>query len=98
MKTKTKLFSLATFVLAALGACGDVDRVQVNLDFPDDATERSTQKLLFVVREAPMVGNGCAALWMKEPTGLAENQSIVDYPYKNDVVAAPIKLSQYPAL
>jgi hypothetical protein len=85
-------------VVAAI-ACGDVSKVSVGLSFPDEATETATKKLLFIVREAPSNNqNGCASLWSTDGSALPQNQSSINYPYKNDVVAAPIDLAQYPRL
>jgi hypothetical protein len=93
---------ISALVLAAsgslLGGCGDVDKVSVKITFPDDAAKSSTSNLLFIVRQAPASGNGCAALWVDEASMLPQNASTIEYPYKNDVVAAPIDLQGYPAL
>lgn len=87
---------------AALGlfgaACGDIGNVRVDVAFPDDETELKTRALLFVVREVPKDRDGCEDLWSDQPSGLAENRSIIEYPNRNDTVAAPVKLSQYPEL
>src|SRR5688572_31216187 len=95
MKLRTLFLALA---LGASAGCGDVDKVNVSIAFPDDATESSTSTLLFIVREAPKTGSGCAALWSNETSPLLQNTSTINYPYKNDVVAAPIDLAAYPAL
>ena len=83
---------------AMLAGCGDVNKVRVSLTFPDDTTETATNELLFIVREAPKSGNGCAALWSSDTSPLPQNSSTIEFPYKNDVVAAPIDLNEYPAL
>lgn len=91
---------LAIGVLGAalLSGCGDVNKVSVGLAFPDDTTEKATHQLLFVVRQAPQSGNGCSAIWSGEASALPQNMSTIAYPYKNDVVAAPIDLNEYTAL
>lgn len=93
--------SLAMILLAAaatLASCGDVNKVSVSVAFPDDTVSTATKQLLFVVRQAPPSGNGCAQLWTADTSSLPQNQSTIAYPYKNDVVAAPIDLNEYPAL
>lgn len=89
---------LGALFAGLLAGCGDLGSVDVKLMFPDEATQASTRRLLFVVREVPKTGSGCAALWSSDPTGLAETRSLIDYPNRNDVLAAPVRLAQYPAL
>ena len=96
MKTSHALILLAA--CAALASCGDVNKVSVSIAFPDDTTSTATKQLLFVVRQAPPSGNGCAQLWTADTSSLPQNQSTIAYPYKNDIVAAPIDLNEYPAL
>jgi hypothetical protein len=91
-----RLFASLSFGL--LVACGDIGNVRVDVAFPDEETELKTRALLFVVREVPKDREGCADLWTNQPTGLAENRSVIEYPNRNDVVAAPVKLSMYPLL
>jgi hypothetical protein len=88
---------MALLLLAALG-CGDIGNVRIDVDFPSDETELRTRALVFVVREVPKSGEGCANLWRDQPMGLAEVRSIVEYPNRTDLVAAPVKLSIYPKL
>lgn len=83
---------------SALSACGDVDKLSVNVTFPDEDAKEATSNLLFIVRQAPATGNGCGALWSSEPPMLPQNASTIAYPYKNDIVAAPIDLQGYAAL
>lgn len=97
MKT-TRLLPLSLVLAAAVSGCGDVGNVNVKLEFTEDALEAATKRLLFVTREAPANGMGCAALWSDAPSGLAENRATIDFPNKNDVVAAPVMLSRYPRL
>ncbi len=92
---------IAALALALLGsaACGDIGNVRVNLEFPDEETELRTRALLFVVREVPKDRGGCEDLWRDmQPSGLGELRTVVEYPNRNDVVGAPVKLSEYPAL
>ncbi|MCK6550109.1 hypothetical protein L6R52_30015 [Myxococcota bacterium] len=83
---------------AVLAGCGDVGNVSVNLAFSDPALEAATRRILFVVREEPIAGGGCDAIWSDEPTGLAETRGLMDYPNKNDVLAVAVALSKYPML
>jgi hypothetical protein len=92
-----KLFAGLLFSSALFG-CGDLGNVDVSLTFSDSAMQAATRRLLFIVREVPKSGTGCEALWTMQSNGLAESRSVIDYPNRNDVVAAPVKLSQYPRL
>ncbi len=90
---------MAKFALAAaLCGCGDIGVVRLDVQFPDEDTELRTRALRVVVRQSPMSGDGCQALWSTQPTGLPETTSVVEYPNRNDILAAPVKLSMYPSL
>src|SRR2546421_716565 len=98
--TNTVRTSFLLLSLAAISGCGDLGNVNVKLTFPNDggATEAATRRLVFIVREVPKAGSGCDLLWSTAPTSLAENRTVMDYPNRNDLVAAPVKLSEYPKL
>lgn len=90
--------TLAVASLLGATACGDIGNMRVALDFDDEEVEGRVRAVMFVVREVPPSGNGCALLWSNQPTGLAENRSVLEYPNRTDIVAAPVKLSMYPKL
>jgi hypothetical protein len=83
---------------AAGASCGDLGNVNIALTFPDDTTKAATRRLELIVRETPMTGDGCAALWSNMPTGLKERSAVIDYPNRNDVLGANVNLSEYPRL
>lgn len=89
---------LSVLFLVAAG-CGDIGSARIQVDFEDATVKGQTKALLLVVREAkdPNV-NGCDALWSNQPSTAAESRSVVAYPNRNDVLAAPVKLSMYPNL
>ena len=104
-----KMTYLAAFMVAMMTmgmmACGDVSRLSVDIVFPDDDTKNATQKLFFVVREVASTSTTpCSGLWDEAPLcadasgqarPCAEYLRLVDYPNRNDVVAAPLDVNQY---
>jgi len=82
----------------ALAGCGDIPNVRTSITFPNEEIELRTRALLLIVREVPKDRPGCQDLWRDQPMGLAETRSVIEYPNRNDVVGAPVKLSEYPAL
>lgn len=79
--------------------CGDIGSARLDVSFEDGTIESQTRALLLVVREVRDANNnGCDALWSNQPSTLAESRSVVVYPNRNDVLAAPVKLSMYPSL
>lgn len=94
MHARQLLLSLVLLVAALAQGCGDVSRLVVTLRFPDADTSSATQQLMFIVRE-PAEGDPCEALWGEHPTGLKEFTRLVDYPNRNDVVAAPLDVGRY---
>lgn len=98
MKRRYGILLASTLGVLGATSCGDIGNVRVDVEFPDQESELKTRALLFVVREVPKDRAGCDDLWSNQPSGLAENRSIIEYPNRNDTVAAPVKLSQYPAL
>ena len=92
--------TLALFGFAALfaSACGDIGMVNVNVEFPDEDTELRTRALHFIVREVPTDRDGCDDLWQNGPSNLPQSASIIEYPNRNDIVAAPVRLAMYKAL
>ncbi|MBK6683893.1 MAG: hypothetical protein IPG45_05420 [Deltaproteobacteria bacterium] len=79
--------------------CGDIGSARLDVSFEDGTIESQTRALMLVVREVRMPNvNGCDSLWSNQPSSLAESRSVVVYPNRNDVLAAPVKLSMYPNL
>ncbi len=97
MKRITRMLRLFAPLMLLSGAmgCGDIGNVQVSVGFPDNETELRTRSLLLVVREVPTDRSGCDDLWSDRPTGLAESRSLVEYPNRNPIVGAPVKLDMY---
>ena len=89
---------LIAIALFACFGCGDIGNVQVSLSFSDAALASATRRLAFITREAPVSGDGCAALWSTASNTLAESSALVDYPNRNDIVTANVSLTRYPAL
>jgi hypothetical protein len=89
---------LALSGLLALAGCGELGTVKLDVEFEDPALALRTRSLEVVVREPPAEGDGCEALWVDAPTGLAESRALVEYPSPNDVLATPVKLTLYPRL
>ena len=86
--------------------CGDVSKLSIDVVFPDEETKNATQKLFFVVREVSTSTAPCneTGLWGSAPLceddsgelrPCAEYLKLVDYPNRNDVVAAPLDVNQY---
>jgi hypothetical protein len=82
----------------ALAGCGDIGNVRIGLEFPNEETELRTRALLFIVRDVPKDRNGCTDLWRDQPMGLAERRDVIEYPNRVDILASPVKLSEYPKL
>ena len=99
---RSKLLARLTLgiVLAGVFACGDVGAVRVELDFPDEETELRTRAVLFQAREAPVVGDGCDALWPGPGpvAGLRESRALVQYPNRTDIQALGIDLAPFDSL
>ena len=95
--SNVRSFVLAASIRATLvcGGCGDVSRLKVTLRFPDVDTSEATRQLLFVIREPTREGDPCDALWGDQPGELAEYTSLVPYPNRTDLVAAPLDVGQY---
>jgi hypothetical protein len=97
------LVSIATAMV--MSACGNVSTLSIDVVFPDENTKNATQKLFFVVREVASTSTTpCSGLWedgplCQEASGelrpCAEYLKLVDYPNRNDVVAAPLDVNQY---
>ena len=89
-------WALLPWVLGGALACGDIGSARLDVSFEDGTIESQTRALLLVVREVRMANlNGCDSLWSNQPSTLAESRSIVVYPNRNDVLAAPVELSMY---
>lgn len=89
-------FTLPLFALAV--ACGDVSRLEVDLIFPDSTTQSATQQLLVVSRTPKTDGTSCDALWRRDPSNLGEYVSLIGYPNRNALVAAPLAPDDYTVL
>ncbi|MCB9646528.1 MAG: hypothetical protein H6730_08015 [Deltaproteobacteria bacterium] len=80
-------------LLSALG-CGDIGRVVLDVTFPSEDVELRTRALRVFTRQAPTDGSdGCAALWSTVPTGLAQNDNILAYPNRVDMVVSRVNLA-----
>lgn len=97
------LYALAVGVV--LYGCGDIAKLSLNLVFESDETKTATQELFFVVREVTTTSTTpCDGLWGEvplcadadgSPRPCAEYLKLVDYPNRNDVVAAPLDVEEY---
>jgi len=106
LKKTTYLGSLMLAIMTmSMLACGDVSKLSIDIVFPDEDTQNATQKLFFVVREVASTSTTpCTGLWDQAPLcqdangdlrPCAEYLKLVDYPNRNDVVAAPLDVNQY---
>jgi hypothetical protein len=87
--------ALSAALLCLAAGCGDVPRLDVRLHYGDPALDAATRKLMFVVRAVPMSGDPCSPLWTDRSPGLPERAWLVDYPARNDLVAAPLDVGVY---
>ncbi|MEM7675283.1 MAG: hypothetical protein AAF449_04675, partial [Myxococcota bacterium] len=71
---------------------------ELELEFPDEATELRTRAVHYIARQVPVGRNGCDALWGSSPRNLAQAQSVVEYPNRTDVRALAIDLAPYDEL
>lgn len=93
-----RLFTTVALVSLFSVGCGDIGMVSVDVEFPDEDTELLTRALRFIVREVPTDRDGCTDLWVMGPTNLPQSESVVEYPNRTDIVAAPVRLAMYDAL
>lgn len=94
MTSLRALRRLSSCLLLA-AACGNVDRMEVDLRFADPAIEAATRQLLIVVRQPAPSGDSCGALWGAIPAGLGETARLVDYPNREDVLVVPLESNPY---
>jgi hypothetical protein len=79
--------------LAFLGACGDIDALELDVTFPSEASELRTRALRLVVREVPEGdASGCDALWGAPQPGLAQEETVTPFPNRVDLLAAAVSL------
>ena len=106
-KIRSKLV-VAFYTLVAgtvMYGCGDIAKLSINLVFESAETKTATKELFFVVREVTTTSTTpCSGLWDEvplcedangSPRPCAEYLKLVDYPNRNDVVAAPLDVEQY---
>ena len=93
-----RLLALAPVLALALGGCGDIGRVVLDVDFSAEDLELRTRSVEVVVRESAEGADGCARLWDSSPSGLAQDSSVIPYPNRIDVRASPVDLDRYPVL
>jgi|GEM_PF-3352144 len=99
---------IALYTLVAgvvLYGCGDIAKLSISLVFDSEDTKTATKELFFVVREVTTTSTTpCSGLWDEvplceddngSPRPCAEYLKLVDYPNRNDVVAAPLDVEQY---
>ena len=98
MRLSAWLVAATLLASGVVSGCGDIGMVNVTVDFPDEDTELLTRALRFIVREVPGNRDGCEDLWLMAPTNLPQSESVVEYPNRTDVVAAPVRLAMYKAL
>lgn len=96
---RSMLRAAAITALAWVSACGDVGSLELDVVFPDEATEQTTRSLNIVVRESDGSGTGCDLVWSNAvpPAGARQSVAVTAYPNRNDVLAAAISL-EYDAL
>jgi hypothetical protein len=83
------------FLLVLVAACGNVDRMEVDLRFSDPEIEASTRQLLVVIRQPAPAGGSCEALWGAIQPGLGETARLVDYPNREDMLVVPLEANPY---
>lgn len=90
--------TLGLFLLSTSFACGNIGQVELDVSFSDADTELRTRGLHIFVRQVPMTGTGCDDLFTTTQTMLLQTEAKVEYPNRNDVVAAPVNLDSYSEL
>lgn len=84
---------VAALLAGAVLACGDIGALRLDVTFPNEDLELRTRALRVVVREGPMDGSpGCAALWGTPMPMLSEEEAVVAYPNRDDVLAAAVRI------
>lgn len=88
--------TLGLFLLSSSFACGNIGQVELDVSFAEADIELRTRGLHIFVREVPMDGSsGCEDLFTTTQTTLRQTEAKVEYPNRNDVVAAPVNLDTY---
>ncbi|MEQ8278543.1 MAG: hypothetical protein RMA76_32365 [Deltaproteobacteria bacterium] len=90
--------TLGLFLLSSSFACGNIGQVELDVSFADADIELRTRGLHIFVRQVPPNGSGCDDLFTTTQTMLLQTEAKVEYPNRNDVVAAPVNLDSYPDL
>ncbi len=99
--TMMKTFGRTLLLVGAalfLGACGDIGRVVLDVQFPDEDTELQTRALEIIVRDATLDETPCANPFDRRVTGAAEDRVLIEYPTVVDTGVVNVNLEQYGAL
>lgn len=95
--TRTAL-GLSALGLLVLTGCGDIGRVVLELEFPDEITEQQTRALEVIVRAEDEQGLVCPRLWGARPPAGLENRRVVEYPNIVDIRASQVDIGAYSPL
>ena len=84
--------------LAALTGCGDVGRIVLDVQFPNEDVELQTRALEVIVRDAGNNQTPCTNPFDRGITGEAEDRRLIEYPNIVDTSVLNVDLATYSAL